>query len=182
VPQFDKKAAVERLAAIPFSPANRRFLDYWLSCHTDDGRICASNLSADEVAAATHGAVSAEVKPGYSAVVTHVGPGLAALLSYDLTGADLIEMLPANLRPMRLERTAEIARGTIAHNIQRVITALKEFEWEEVIVPFGELSPTGTRRLVTHVDLEAFANLPRRIDERVIRPAETYRPIPLHFA
>jgi hypothetical protein len=181
VPGFNKQSAAERLAAIDFAPSNRRFLDYWLSYHTDDGHLRLSTLSAEEIAAATHAAVTAEVKPGRSVIVKEVGAGVAGILSYNLVGADMIEMLPAHLRPMRLERTAEIARGVIAHNTQRVITETREFEWEEVIVPFGPLSPNGTRRIMTHIDLEAFAKLPRKIGERVIRPAELYRPIPLYF-
>jgi hypothetical protein len=181
VPGFNKQNAAERLAAIAFTPPNRRFLDYWLSCHTDDGHLRASTLSAEEIAAATHATVTAEVKPGRSVIVKEVGPGIAGILSYDLLGADMIEMLPAHLRPMRLERTAEIARGVIAHNTQRVITETREYEWEEVIVPFGPLLANGTRRVTTHMDIEAFAQLPRRIDERIIRPAEIYRPIPLYF-
>ena len=176
---FNKRAAAARLALRAFTPANRRFLDYWLSCHTADGLLCESNFAPADVAEITRATVSADMKLGVSAVVTQVGASIAEILSYDLLGADLIEMLPGHLRPLRLERMAEIAKGAIAHNLQRVITHLREFEWEEVIVPFGPRQADGTYRIVTHIDVEAFAALHRAIEERSIRPAETFRLIPL---
>lgn len=180
--QFDKQAAAEKLAALTLTPANRLFVNYWLSRHGDDGRFRESDLAEDTILRARRFAVSADIKPGRAAVVSAVGPGIANLLSYDLRGFDLIEALPQHLRPVRLERSAEVARGAIAHNRQRLITHLgEEFAIEEVIVPFGPLKRDGTRCCVNHLDFTPLANYPLKINERPDRPAVEVHYIDLGF-
>jgi hypothetical protein len=182
VTAFDKQAVAEKLAGISLTPANRLFMDYWLSRHTEDGRPCESDLPAEAIVRARRFTVTGEVKPGRSAVVVNTGPAIVNLLSYNLNGIDLIDVLAPALRPIRLERTAEIARGAIAHNRQLLITSHgEEFFLEEVIVPFGRLTYDGKRLCVTHVDFTPLADYPRKLIEKPDRPAVDCRYLDVGF-
>jgi len=183
VTTFDKQAAKAKLDALALTPANRQFVDYWLSRHGDDGRMRESNLPVDAIVRARRWMVTGEVKPGRSAVVTGMGPDVANLLAYDLRGFDLIEALPPHLRPVRLERTAQVARGAVAHNRQKLVTPSgEEFFFEELIVPFGPLSYEGRRPCVTHVDFSPLAKYARKLTERPDRLAVESRYIDLGYS
>jgi hypothetical protein len=179
---FDKVSARDKLASFSLTAANRHFAEYWLSMLDAAGRPCVSTMPREGVRAALRFTLVQSVKPGHSVTMRNIGPGAAALLPADLTSADMIAMLPALERPIRLERVSDVAMGYAARNHRRIVTTCgREFLAEELLLPFGDFSPHGERQVLVHVDVTPLANASVKVIPRVMRPAEKVECIELDF-
>ncbi len=151
--RFDKAAVARALGEYSFSPDNQRFLRYWLSLWTDDGR---ARAAVPDDAQAARNCVTFTVEADGGVRVVAVGEAIALALGRASLDTDFLGMARPDNRDVRRERFARTAAGTLFRYRRRAVRPDgRAVLLEEIAAPLGGPAADGTRGTVTHIDVSA---------------------------
>jgi hypothetical protein len=149
---LDKAAAQRCFDAEPPGPNGLRVANYWLSLWRGDALPLRADFRPRDIADQLPSIGIFDVIPDKSVRCRLFGSHLTKGIGRDLTGEDWLAMTPEPLRATRLERYSIIARGAIGRGLRAGARESGEEQFsEEMMLPFAEVAPDGTRQVLIHI-------------------------------
>ena len=150
---MNQDVLLSKLKKLRVSPPNLKMVDYWLSL-SPDGTV-PRREAFDPTAASEllRGCALFDVKPGKSVHCRIAGMVLKLAFGSDIAGKDWLEITPPRHRRQRMIRYSAVAQGAIGVGRRIVIGDDRDPETiEEVMLPFADVCPDGTRPVLVHTD------------------------------
>jgi hypothetical protein len=117
--EVDRGLAKSTLAGMPLDGAIGRFAAWWLSRIGEDGRPVTGTPLGEDLAASTLVLVGSQ----QSVFCRRSGDRINRALGMDLTGWDLIAVMPPEDRPERLSRMNTVMLGGLLFSYRSVVSA-----------------------------------------------------------
>ena len=160
---WKKEKAQAALDEFRPSGANREVADYWLSLWTTESPPVRERFDPKAVARHLSGIAIFEVTPEGPIICGLVGTSIQKAVGQELTGKDLLEVTPPDLRTARAAGARIVVDGAIAFG-QRSLGRFngEEVQAAEILLPFAGPSARGGRKFLFHTEYPpAFFSLHR---------------------
>jgi hypothetical protein len=149
---FDKDAAQRCFDEHRPSSEGNDVARYWLSLWRGDRLPRRADFEPKKIAPHLRALALFDVMPDTSVRCRLMGSALAEGLGHDLTGQDWLALTRPEDRPLRLQRWSAVARGAIGRGLRPGHRASGEFQIsEEILLPFGDEAPDGSRQVAFHL-------------------------------
>lgn len=149
---FSRAAAERCFEECPAAPEADTLARYWLSLWRGDEIPLRADFEPRKVGSLLRSLAIFDVIPGRSVHCRLAGTFIVKGAGQDITGADWLAMTPADDRPMRLSRFSDVANGAIGRGTRSARRVSGELQLcEEIMLPFADVAPDGTRQVLTHI-------------------------------
>jgi hypothetical protein len=139
--QIDRVFAEKSLARLPLNDRTRRFADWWLSRIAADGRpltLGSGTALPADLAAST---MLFEVWPWSSVICRASGDDINRVIGFDVTGRDVLGLVPQSRKPERLSRFQKVVAGGLRISRRAVVTADgARYSLQEILAPHPDRS------------------------------------------
>lgn len=167
---FSRAVADRCFADNPPGSGGRTIADYWLSLWRGDELPRRADFKPRGVAEQLPLISIFDVVPDKSVHCRLHGSVLAQALGEDLTGKDWIAMTAEEDKPVRLQRWSDVARGAIGRGVRAGRRESGEPQYsEEIMLPFGDVTPDGSRQVLYHLSWRQTMYDPTVVDAPTIR-------------
>ncbi len=151
--RFDRNLLRKILAEIDLAPANREFVDYWLSLCAEDKLPERAAVRPADIKQLLANLIMFDVVPGKSVKVRLAGTAFNFALGMELKGKDWVKIAPESHRPQRLRLFSDIAMGAIGRGKRRVeMLPTGDYCFEEVFLPCRADRKTGIHPVLGRID------------------------------
>lgn len=149
---FNRAIAERCFDEHPAAPEGERLARYWLSLWRGDQLPMRAAFEPRKVGDLLRSLAIFDVVPGESVRCRLAGTFIVEGAGQDITGADWLAMTRPADRPVRLSRFSDVANGAIGRGMRPARRSSGELQLcEEIMLPFAEVAPDGTRQVLTHV-------------------------------
>ncbi len=149
---FDFAAAERCFAERPACEEVDRLARFWLSLWRGERLPMRADFQPNAVGDLLPAICIFDVVPSKSVRCRLVGSRLVEAAGVDATGRDWIEMTAPSDRRERMRRFSEVARGAIGRGLRLGRRQSGDLQYaEEIMLPFGDVSPDGTRQVLTFI-------------------------------
>ncbi|GEM_PF-977535 len=161
---FSKAAALHCFEEEPVGKEAEGVVRYWLSLWRGDALPRRADFSPRQIVDQLPNIAIFEIVPDQSIRCRLAGSHIVEGAGLDITGKDILALTPLAERPIRLSRFSTIARGAIGRGLRPGFRDSGEAQFaEEIMLPFGDVSASGARQVLVHIDWRQTAFNPTRV-------------------
>lgn len=176
---FDKRAAVETIAALNLEADNRELAEHWLSLWPGDALPPRAAFHPAHMKPYLPNILLFNVVPDASVTVRLAGTRYNHILGTELTGKDWLAAAPEHYRAVRLNLFNAIARGAVAMDHRLLAMSVgDDIVVEEILLPFAA-EANGVCPVLVHVNLKATQYLKIKSIKQVLSDPLDFKLMPL---
>jgi hypothetical protein len=161
--------AAQKMARLGVEGLNREVADYWLALWSGDTPPLLSSFDPFRIATHLRSVAMVEVRLRQSAICRAAGGNLRSSVGYDLTGKDVVALVPQHQRREMMRVVEDIVLGSIVVADRPFLRADGRVDLiQEIALPFADPSVDGSLRYLIHTNWR-----PRGEAERALGQART---------
>lgn len=124
--RFDKTLAADAVEAMGFSAANRKLARYWLSGWNGDEPPMRNAILPSKIKDLLAGIAIIELRHDGTAYCRLAGSAICMGLGIDITGKDVLALMPPEFRAERRTRYERVVAGAISRNVKRILNRFNQ--------------------------------------------------------